>query len=564
MHRTLALFILLMVQPGFGQTIPQPAPAPAGPRPRVGVSAAAPIHLTLQEAVTLALENNRDIEVERIEIQRRQFDLAAAKGAYDPTLDMSFSYQRRTTPVSSFLAGGENGKLESSSLASNTTITQRLPWQGGTVAFNFENNRQTSQNLFTTLNPEYRTGLNLTFTQPLFRNRSTDAVRRQIRINSKRLDLSDIQFRQRVIDIISQVNRSYWDLAYAYRNEAIRREAVQLAETQLEQIQRMADKGTVAPSEMISARVEIERRTDEAEAALEDVQRAENNLKSLMLQPTQTDKWNAMLLPVDQPHLSAPETMSMDEALKTAFQNRPEMEQYRVKSELNQADVAYYRNQTKPQVDFIAGYGTTGLAGDPRTTDNPLTSTTQPLFNRINQLSQLAGLPPLQPVANNVPSQFVGGYGTSLKNLFQNDFRSWQVGFNVNFSFGNHTAKAQLGQALATERQLDVERQRTQQGIEIEVRNALQSVETAYRRVEAASRSHTDAGLQYEAEQRKFAAGLSTNYLILDRQNALSSAQGRKLKALTDYNKAVTDLQRALATTLSSRNIVVNSKPQQD
>ncbi|HNH84079.1 MAG TPA: TolC family protein [Acidobacteriota bacterium] len=561
MLRNVILIFLLTAQVVHAQTVAQSDTPQPVVRERIGVSSTKPYALTMQEAITLALENNRDIEVERIGVQRKEFDLAAAKGVYDPTMDLQFSYNRRDTPVASFLAGGENGKVESSDLSNTTTFTKRLPWQGGTFKATFENNRATTDNQFYALSTEFQTGLRFEFTQPLLRNRSTDSARRQIKISSKQLALSDIQFRQRVIEIISQVNSAYWDLVFSYRNEEIKRESVELAKTQLEQIQRLVDKGQMAPSEMISANVEIERRTDEAEAALEAVQRAENSLKSLILQPDRSDLWNTMLLPVDQPQIDQTLTLHLDEALKTAFQNRPELEQYRIKADLNKVDVDYFRNQTKPEVNLIASYGTNGLAGEQRTGDDPLTLANQPLFTRINQLSQLAGLPVITPTINNVaPTRFIGGYGDSLQNLFRNDFKSWQVGVNVSFSLGNHTAKAQLGQALAEGRQLSVEQQRTQQMIEIEVRNALQAVTTAQRRVEAANSSFTNAGLQYEAERRKFLAGLSTNYLVLDRQNALSAAQGRKLKALTDYNKATADLRRALSTTLSSGNIMVSAR----
>jgi HAE1 family hydrophobic/amphiphilic exporter-1 len=561
MLRNAALIILLTAQVLHAQTVPQSEMQQPVVRERIGVSTTQPYALTMQEAITMALENNRDIEVERIGVQRKEFDLAAAKGVYDPTMDLQFSYNRRDTPVASFLAGGENGKVESSDLSNTTTFTKRLPWQGGAFKATFENNRATTDNQFYALSTEIQTGLRFEFTQPLLRNRSTDSDRRQIKISSKQLALSDIQFRQRVIEIISQVNSAYWDLVFSYRNEEVKRESVELAKTQLEQIQRMVDKGQMAPSEMISANVEIERRTDEAEAALEAVQRAENSLKSLILQPDRSDLWNTMLLPVDQPQIDQTLTLHLDEALKTAFQNRPELEQYRIKADLNKVDVDYFRNQTKPEVNLIASYGTNGLAGEQRTGDDPITLANQPLFSRINQLSELAGLPAITPTINNAaPTRFIGGYGDSLQTLFRNDFKSWQVGVNVSFSLGNRTAKAQLGQALAEGRQLSVEQQRTQQMIEIEVRNALQAVTTAQRRVEAANSSFTNAGLQYEAERRKFLAGLSTNYLVLDRQNALSAAHGRKLKALTDYNKATADLRRAMSTTLSSGNIMVSSR----
>ena len=91
------------------------------------------------------------------------------------------------------------------------------------------------------------------------------------------------------------------------------------------------------------------------------------------------------------------------------------------------------------------------------------------------------------------------------------------------------------------------------------MRNALQAVETAKKRVDAAKNSRVNAELQYQSEQRKFDAGQSTNFFVLDRQNALSSARGRELRAMTDYTKAVAELQRALSTTLSSNNVAVKA-----
>ena len=123
----------------------------------------------------------------------------------------------------------------------------------------------------------------------------------------------------------------------------------------------------------------------------------------------------------------------------------------------------------------------------------------------------------------------------------------------------NTFAKAQIGRAEQEAKQIDVQKQRLLQHIEVEVRNALQSVDTAKRRVEAAQNSRKNAELQLASEQRKFDAGQSTNFFVLDRQNALSSAQGRELRALTDYNKAVAELQRAISTTLTNNNISFNN-----
>jgi outer membrane protein len=520
---------------------------------RIGVDSSKRTTLTLRDAMLMALENNRDIEVERLNVQMNEFDVTSAQGVYDPALATSFYYDRRTVPATSIFAAGRTDDV-----VGNATVTQRIPWQGSRFEAQFNNDRATNANPFFTLNPQYNTSLNFTFTQPIWRNRAIDAERRQIRIAKKRLDLSDSQFRQRAIEIIAQVQRSYWDLIFARRDHEIKRESVELARTQLESNERMVQAGSLAPADIISTRVELERRTDEAEAAIEPIQRAENALKSLLLQPSNTDLWQSELVPVEQPQLDATALTPLEDATRLAFQNRPEMEQFRLRGDLNRIDVDFFRNQTKPQIDFIATYGTVGSAGPLRPGVNPITAGNALLAERVNLLSTMANLPPL-PVSNldGVNQDLIGGYGTSLSSLFKNEFRAYRFGVNINLPLRNRTAQANLGRALAEGKQIDVQRQRMLQVIEIEVRNAQQAVETARKRIEAAKNSRINAELQYQSEVRKFDAGQSTNYFVLDRQNALSAARVRELRGLVDFTKAAAELQRAMSTTLTSNNVEV-------
>ncbi len=534
---------------------------------RVGVDSNKRVMLTLRDALLMALENNRDIEVERLNVQMYEFDVRSAEGIYDPTLSSSLFYDRRNTPIANPLAGGQGGGLLTDNVTGTTTLAKRIPSQGGLFQANFDNRRDTTQNLFNQLNPQYTTNLTFTFTQPVMRNRTIDASRRQIKIAKKRLDISDSQFRQRAIEIIAQVQRAYWDLVFARRDHEIKSESVALARTQLEHNQRLVDVGTLAPADIISARVELERRTDEAEAAVDAIQRAENSLKALLLQPSNSDQWNSELIPVERPEVDSTANLPLQDATRLALQNRPEMEQYRFRDELNKIDAEFYRDQTKPQVDFFASYGTIGLAGTERLGSNFFTESSLATADRINRLINFVNglptppsplIPVLPPIASTpIPEFLLGGYGQSLGNMFKNDFRVWRVGVNINFTFNNQTAKANLGRALAEGRQIDAQRQRLEQAIQVEVRNALQAVETAKRRVEAAKNSRVNAELQYQSEQRKFDAGQSTNFFVLDRQNAQSAARGRELRALTDYTKAVAELQRALSTSLSSNNVEV-------
>ncbi|MBL8166808.1 MAG: TolC family protein [Acidobacteria bacterium] len=528
---------------------------------RVGVAAGKRVTMTLRDAMLMALENNRDIEVERLNVQMNEFDLRGSYGAYDPSLTSSFFYNRSKTPVANPLAGGENGGLLTDNLTGNATLLQRVQTQGGSFQATFNNDRATTQNLFNAINPQFTSSLSVGYTQPLLRNREIDPFRRQIKIAKKRLDISDAQFRQRAVEIIAQVQRAYWDLVFARRDREIKRESVELARTQMAHNERLVEAGALAKADIISARVELERRNDEAEAAVDAIQRAENSLKALLLLPSSSDLWDSELTPVEQPQLDSNASLPLADAVRLAQQNRPELEQFRLRGELNQIDVDFFRNQTKPQVDFVINYGAVGVAGDPRTETNFFTQSNLLLTQRVNDLSRLAGLPPLPGGGDfSLPGFLIGGNGQSLANMFKNEFRTWKVGVNINLPLRNRAAEANLGRALAEGKQIDVQRQRLTQTIEVEVRNALQAVETAKRRVEAARNSRENAELQYQSEQRKFDAGQSTNFFVLDRQNALIAARGRELKALTDYTKAVAELQRALSTTLTSNNVQVQVK----
>jgi HAE1 family hydrophobic/amphiphilic exporter-1 len=184
------------------------------------------------------------------------------------------------------------------------------------------------------------------------------------------------------------------------------------------------------------------------------------------------------------------------------------------------------------------------------------------LLDRVNLLSGLAGISPVAvPSSSALPGFLLGGYGQSLSNLFSNDFRTFRFGVAFSFPVRNRAAEGQLGRAAAEGRKIGAQRKTLEQTIEVEVRNAVQAVETGRLRVETARLSREAAEKQSESEQRRFQAGLSTTYFVLERQNDLSAAQGRELKAMTDYSKAVSELQRVMGTTLTTANVEVNSAP---
>ncbi len=528
--------------------------------PRIGVTPGLSRPLALRDAILMALRANPDVEVQRIAVQQAAFDVNRAKGFYDITLTNQFAYSALRNPaVNPFAGADENGAVELRSAQNAFAFTKPL-MSGGRIGAEIALARQDTTNIFAGVNPLFTAQVTVTFTQPLFRNFRTDESRRQIELAKKRLTLSDSQFRQRVIDIVAQVQSAYWDLVFARREVEIRAEAVALARIQLEQNRRFVEAGTAAPVEIVSVEAQLEQRQEEFLLALESLTRVENALKALMLDQRQSALWQEAIVPTEQVNLE-PVSIALDDAVRAALAKRPEMEQFDIQKASNAIDAQFFRDQLRPQLDFVGAYSLQGLSGTPLPiAANPFAGGfNTAVLERLNLLSSGAGLPPvvIPPPVNQTPGVFIGGFGTSLSNLFTKNFYGVRAGVNLSFTLNNRAIQGALGRSLAQERLIEAQRRRFETQIESEVRNALQSVQTALRRVQAARASRTAAEAQYASEMRRYQVGESTNFLVLDRQNALSAARAREIRALTDYNKAVVALQRAMSTTLDANSLAV-------
>jgi len=523
---------------------------------RVGVDMNRQKPLPLSEALSMALANNKDIEVARENVKIAEFDLEGTQGAFDPRFSALTFYERVKTPISSFLSGGSNGLIIQSDFTTNVRL-EGLSKFGGNYRLDFSSIRQTTNNQFTGFSPQFPTALTFNYTQPMLRGLSIDNSRRQIEIARKNLSLSDAQFRQRAIEIITSVQRAYWDLVFALRNLQIQRDAVTDARAQLEHNRRLVSEGQLAPIDIVAAEAQVAGVEQNLFGALEEVSRTENSLKNLIASDRQAPIWTSSVIPTDPVDLDAP-VVALPEALRTALENRPELQQSNIARDINEIDRRYFADQTKPEVNLIGSYGVLGLAGSINSNAiNPFASTTQ-LRDRVNILSQIAGLPLLPtPPPQTFPSDLIGGYNQSLQNLFGNQFNNFRVGVQISLPLRNRTAEAALGRSLVEEERINTLRQQLEQSIQVEVRNSLQAVRSAEARLRAAAAARNANEQQYQSEQRKLDAGESTVFLVLERQTALTTARGNELRAQTDLNKAIAELQRATGNALSVNSIVV-------
>ncbi len=560
-------------------TKPRPVP-PLPDLTRLGVTSET-LSLSLKDAIRRALENNNDIEVARDDVRIAETTLRSLLGVYDPIINLNPQFSNIVQAQQSRFAGAStSGTVSQTDITTNANVNKYFQTGGGNYQFFFNNNRRTTNSTANVLNPVYSGSFGVTFTQPLLRDRSIDRNRHDIRVQRKRVEQSDADFRRRTIEVITNVQRAYWDLAFALRDEDVQIANLNLTRENFRRVEAQIAVGAVAPLERAQVQTELSTRESNLLIAAQTVSIAENNLKQLIIRDPLAPDWTKAIMPTDSPTFDR-SIVNLSDAMNEARANRPELARLRLQRDINDIDIKFFRNQTRPRIDIQSTFSTTGLAGTPVgvgvpvTGGLPLISTDPNAVNTsataflLNQINIVRGLlpQPLSPLTvpsvavgpNGVPDNLQGGYLQELRNMFGFGTRNIVVGVNIQIPFRNRTAKANLAGARIAREQLDASMRLQEEAVVVDVRNAAQALETARRRVITAAEQRQAAEQQLQGEQRLYEVGRSTTFLLFQRENELASARETELRAETDYNKALADLQRATSTTLRANNVIVDT-----
>jgi outer membrane protein TolC len=539
------------------------APAPSGDVDRVGVSGP-PYELTLDSAIRLALEQNGDVAVARLEVDAATQDVRAALGAFDPRFLPTFGARRTITPVASSIGGSADGKLEEKRIDGTAGLSGLSPWAGGRFAVDFSSSKVTSSNTNLRLNPQFPSALGLSYVQPLVRGRQIDDARRQVLVSRKAADLTDEGLRLVLMNQLSLVEQAFWDLVFARGNLDVQMTALEQARRQVESNQRQVAVGRLAVIDVVEAATQVANFQQTVASARLNLTAAENRLKNLMLSDRGQSLWSRALVPADATDRGVP-ALTLDQATTLALSRRPELTSVDLQLAQNEIDRRYFADQARPRVDLMGQYTLAGLAGAavPQT-GTAVGRTDAAVLARLNDLSLRAGLPDVvlaQGASPPLPAFLVGGYGDSLANLWERRFPTAAVQVQLDIPLGNRTAQAQLARSRIEETEISRRRQQLEQSIEAEVRDALQAVQSSHERLTAASAARHNAEEQYASEKRRFDSGLSTVFLVLQRQTSLVTAQALELRARTDLNQAISIFDRAVGGTLEQLGVSLQSQP---
>jgi outer membrane protein len=507
---------LVIPAPASAQA-PQEPSATAPAQPKFTTPQGGTLPLSLDEAVARALENNVDIQVERYNPELAAENVRGAEGYYDPFLFSTLTKSSTDTKGTNAFSGGETVNTKTGLW--DFGVQQQLP-TGGAFNVAFNNNKRDTNNTFSTFNPVYNSFLSLNLTQPLLQNFKTNAARTQIKLAKKNREITDVQFRQSVINTIATVKGFYYDLLFAIDNLAANQKNLQLAKKLLEENEIRVKVGTMAPLDVVTAQSEVASREEGVIVAENDLAQAEDDVKRLIFPQNDPLMWSTKIQPTDRATVDpgAESQVDLDTAIKNALQNRTDVVAARKNLENEDYRLALAKSRKLPQLDLIANYGGAGAGG-----------------------TQLIRDPPLGgPVVDTIP----GSYGDAVSEVFGFDFPTWTVGFNVSYAIPNRSAKAAEAQARISKDQTLTSFRRLELQVAAEVRTAGRGVESGFKRVQSTQAARVLAAQRLDAEEKKFAAGMTTNFLVTQAQRDLAQAEVNNLRAVADYRKSVINFQR--------------------
>ncbi len=487
-------------------------------------------HLSLKDVTKMALQNNLDIAISDTNEDISKYKILQDHGAYDPSLTITLGARSTTQPNTNLASASSTGLSNNTKLDTyNVQFNQNIP-TGASIVASVNGNRSDTNQSFALFTPQYNSTSSIQLTQPLLRNRVTDQSRSTIKIANLDLKISDSQFRQTITSTIGSIQGSYWDLVSAIRDYAIKRDSVKLAQITVDQNREKVRIGTLSQIDITVAQAALASQVVNLIASVQNINVAENNLRSTISNDRKSEIWQMVIVPKDSADFVAYK-MDLENALDAALKNRPELEQYDLQMKETAINYNLDKNLTKWQVDAVGSFGTVGVAGP-------------------QSISALTGQP-------TIPSSMVGGFGTAYQSLFTQGFKNWFVGFNIGIPLRNRTVEGQLGQLQVQKKQLSLNRKSQEQKITVQIRNDVSNLNNNQQTVEAAKVARQLAEIQLDGETKRFQAGTSQPFLLLQRQNDLLTAQETELQALVAYKKAVITLQQDMFTLLESNDFEI-------
>ncbi len=447
--------------------------------------------------------------------------------SFDPTLNSQLFIQHTTVPLSNTVLNGVASLQQNSGTAD---FTYQQAWATGT-SFNvgFNNNRITTNSVNSTLVPQLNSNFRATLRQHLLSGFGLGPNLRFIRIARNNREISDVAFRNQVVATVSQIQNIYWDLVNAYEDVRVKERSLALSEKTLADNKEQVRLGSLPPIEVSRAEAQVATGNQDLILA-----RTQLQLQQLLMKNAITRNSNdpiladANVVPTDTMDVPQEDpVVPVQDLISDAMSHRPELVEARIDMQNRTISKKAAANALLPQLDLVAWYGASALAGVQNPTNTRLT-------------------------AGSIP---ITGFGTAFSGLFNNNNPDYAVGFNMTIPLRNRAAEADQIRSELEFRQAEMRLQQLQNQIGIEVRNAQFAMQQNRARVDAVKKSRDLAAHSLDIEQKKMALGASTSNLVLQAQRDLAQAESNFVTAMAQYEKSRVELDRVTGNTLNRLGI---------
>jgi outer membrane protein TolC len=463
--------------------------------------------LSLQDCIAEAVKHNFDVRVERYEPAKSEYALYAAYAGYDPTLSLSGTHSHNN-------AGGllgTNGLFLTQHISDGNAFNSGL---GGSLpsgaTYNLFGNVNDSYEPF----PENASGqVGISATQPLLRNFWIDTTRLDIIAAKNGVKQSEQGLRQQLITTVSAVENAFFELIYARENLTVEQQALDLAQTQLDQDRQRVEVGSLAPLDVQQDEAQVAQSRANLIAAQFTLEADQNALKNLV-----TDdylKWHDVDISPAGSMEAVRQAFDVQDSWSKGMESRPDLLQAKITLEQQGIQIKYDRNQIFPQVDLTGSYGFNGAGSGYSDTFGGYQAGNRPFYTYGAQLSV--------PLSN-----------ARARNAYKSD--------------------------KATEQQDLLRLKQLEQNVMVQIDDAVKEAESRWESVAATREARVYAEAALDAEQKKYAVGKSTTFTVLQLQNSLTTARSAEIRALADYQEALTNLAQQEGTTLERRDVDVTFK----
>jgi len=490
--------------------------------------------LSLRDVIAKTLKSNVSIAVQGFQSRIRKEEIITQESVFDPSLSLEAKWQDSTLQTASAFANPaiNKNKIQIWELG----FDQKLKL-GTEYGISFRGKKDKTNSTFASLNPQYTTRAEISLTQPLLKNFGLDINKSSIYIAKNNLDISEFDFKDKVIEVITDAENVYWDLVFSREDLKVQQQSVERAKDLERRVKAQVDVGTLAPLEILQAQSEVASREEAVIQSRKLIQDNQDNLKNILNIPFETPDGRKEVQPLDSPKFLVEAPAPLQESILTALKMRPDYLAKQKELDSKNIQVKFNENQLYPSLDLVSSFGLNGISG----TGIPVTN-----FN------------PPPPTAT---SPFAGNYGDSIDKAFSGSFQDWEAGLVFKYPLGNRNAKSRLAVSRLEAAQLLMDIKDLEKTIVVEVREAARLINTDKKRVQAARVARKLAEEKLSAEEKKFEVGLSTSFNVLEFQTDLATEQSKELKAVIDFNKSKIKLRKVLATTLEKHDIRMTPDP---